>query len=575
VSEVTDQNIKNILLETEQELSQSPENIELWIKKVNALVQLRLFEKAIETLLALSDRLANDAMKSKVLEMAVELSSDHSLYEYGYLCSKRFWELNKKSPKAAFFAGMFACHCSFPLESIARFSSVNPSFYKNSEFFNFYGRAYMQMGEPNLAIEHLSKCLEQEEVSSSALYKLLHAYLYSSDAEEVVVAKYHRLIAEKLSDSSSSCKVKDFCGVNRVGIISGDLYSHSVSFFAMPLFQALTDSDLELFVYSMTKLSKQDAVTKKLKKCANRWVDLESLSSIEAHKLIIDDSIDVLLDLSGSLGPFDPKIFQLRSAPVQISYIGYPHTTGLSEMDYRIVDANTDPEKMTDAYTYESLLRLPDCFLCYEPHIDAPPVSESPRLKKDCEGITFGSFNNFAKINPKVREVWASILNQVENSSLIIKAGPFHEEAFCEKIFLEFEAYGVDRSRLILISWTVSQRDHLKLYDRVDIHLDSFPYNGTTTTCEAAWQGVPTITYEGHSHRARVGFSLMRSIGLESFVGEDVQQYIKIAIEKASNLSELNDLRKSMRERMQASVLMDKHKYGKNIIDLMRQLNPR
>lgn len=317
----------------------------------------------------------------------------------------------------------------------------------------------MQMGEPNLAIEHLSKCLEQDEVSSSALYKLLHAYLYSSDAEEVVVAQYHRLIAKKLSDSSSSYKVKDFCGVNRVGIISGDLYSHSVSFFALPLFQALSDSGLELFVYSMTRLSKQDAVTEKLKRYANRWVDLDSLSSIKTHKLIIDDSIDVLIDLSGSLGPFDPKVFEMRSAPVQISYIGYPHTTGLSEMDYRIVDANTDPEKMTDAYTYESLLRLPDCFLCYEPHVNPPTVSELPALKKHCAGITFGSFNNFAKINFKVREVWASILNQVENSSLIIKAGPFHEEAFCEKIFLEFEAYGVDRSRLILISWTVSQRD--------------------------------------------------------------------------------------------------------------------
>jgi predicted O-linked N-acetylglucosamine transferase (SPINDLY family) len=177
-----------------------------------------------------------------------------------------------------------------------------------------------------------------------------------------------------------------------------------------------------------------------------------------------------------------------------------------------------------------------------------------------------------AKITPKVIITWVAILNKLPAATLLIKAEPLGEDAFRERLLVDFEKHGVDRKRLILIGWTDSQKAHLELFSKIDIHLDTFPYNGTTTTCEAAWQGVPTLTFKGNSHRSRVGYSLMRAIGLESYVGETVEDYVNIAVEKASDFEDLANVRRSLRGEMEKSPLMDKKKYGKHISELVNQL---
>jgi predicted O-linked N-acetylglucosamine transferase (SPINDLY family) len=242
--------------------------------------------------------------------------------------------------------------------------------------------------------------------------------------------------------------------------------------------------------------------------------------------MIKNDSIDILVDLAGHSGDNKLSIFLYKPAPIQVTYLGYPNTTGLSTMDYRITDAWTDPEG-EDRYYTEKLYRLPGGFLCYNPPENIPEIETSPVLKNGY--ITFGSFNNLAKICFDTVKVWSEILKNVPGSKLKLKSKAFNDKNVIDYFCKMFASQGIDTDRIMLKGHSLSTEEHLHEYNSIDIALDTFPYNGTTTTCEALLMGTPVINLLGKRHAGRVGCSILTKVGLKEWIADDIEDYISTA----------------------------------------------
>lgn len=351
----------------------------------------------------------------------------------------------------------------------------------------------------------------------------------------------------------------------RVGYVSPDLRTHSVSYFAEPLLANHDSNHVEVFCYA--EVARPDETTLRFQALADGWRSTVGLTDAEVAARIRADSIDILVDLAGHTGNNRLLAFAERPAPVQVSWLGYPNTTGMTEMDYRLTDAIADPEGAADARHSETLLRLPDGFLCFQaPTLvptESPDVAPVPAIASG--HVTFGSFNNLPKTGPQVVEVWAQVLRDVPGSRLLMKSGQLRDENQCEKFRETFAAFGIAGERIEFMPKIPALSDHLAAYGRVDIALDPFPYNGTTTTCEAAWMGVPTIALRGARHAARVGASILTQLGLTELIAETTESYVEIAASLARDLDRLANLRSDLRPRLQASPLCDAQGFCRNM----------
>jgi predicted O-linked N-acetylglucosamine transferase (SPINDLY family) len=271
--------------------------------------------------------------------------------------------------------------------------------------------------------------------------------------------------------------------------------------------------------------------------------------------LIRRDELDLLVDLAGHTAHHRLLVFARRPAPVQATWIGYPNTTGLDAVDYRLTDAVSDPVGDTERYHAEKLVRLPTTFSVYRPDDDAPPGNALPAAAPGA--VTFGCFNNFAKATPRVLALWARLLRALPDSRLLLKSRGLGDAAVATRIRQTFADAGVAPERIALDGRELSVRAHLELYHGVDVALDPFPYNGTTTTCEALWMGVPVVTLAGRVHAARVGASLLTHTGLADWIADDEDAYLRLATTAAQDLPRLADLRRTLRERMRTSPLCD------------------
>jgi predicted O-linked N-acetylglucosamine transferase (SPINDLY family) len=296
---------------------------------------------------------------------------------------------------------------------------------------------------------------------------------------------------------------------------------------------------------------------------ADCWCDITHLTDKEAASRIFSDRVDLLVDLSGHTAWNRLGVFALRPAPVQLTYIGHPNTTGLSTVDYRIVDELTDPDNPAHSGNTEKLIRLPHVFLTYLP----PPASVHPGEPPHVHSnhITFGSFNALPKITPSVIETWCSLLDTSEGSRLLLKNNNFTDQSVRDSVLDMFTKHNIDPDRIELLPPCRSIAAHLDMYNRVDIALDTFPYNGTTTTCEALWMGVPVIALRGTSHASRVGLSILHEIGLEEFAASNVQDYIKIASDLANNKQRIKSLRRTLRNRLSDSMLGRHTEFTRNL----------
>jgi protein O-GlcNAc transferase len=264
-------------------------------------------------------------------------------------------------------------------------------------------------------------------------------------------------------------------------------------------------------------------------------------------------------------------MFAHKPAPIQVSWLGYPNTTGLQAMDYRFTDRIADPPDRDDAFYSEELVRLKDCFLCYQPHEHSPKVAPLPFVKNDI--ITFGSFNNAAKINQGVIKAWSKILLGVPDSRLVLKTKQLDTEHVVKRITAMFAEEGIASERIELLAMITDKYDHLALYNEIDVALDPFPYNGTTTTCEALWMGVPVVSLSGDRHSGRVGASILHAIGMQDIlVAESIESYIELVVNIAGEKELLIDLRKNLRQQMKSSPLCDAKSFAKKVEDAYQDM---
>jgi len=373
------------------------------------------------------------------------------------------------------------------------------------------------------------------------------------------------LVAHKAWGQRHACsrtphrfKVSERCntGKLRVGYISPDFRTHSVPYFLMPLFENYDRDAFEVICYS--DVYKQDSMTRRLQGQVDGWRNTVGFTDEKVDQRIRSDGIDILVDLAGHTADNRLGVFARRSAPVQITWLGYPDTTGLDEMDYRISDGYADPSGFEE-YCSEQLLRLDKCFLCYGPPQDVPLPGCSPVGENGF--LTFGSFNNLAKINNEVLRLWADVLKMVPGSRLVIKNPGLTDAATRQDYLSRIAAHGIDTARITLKGLSSDTKSHLDEYGNIDIGLDTFPYNGTTTTCEAMWMGVPVLTLAGNVHASRVGSSLLQACNMDHWIAESPQQYIDLAVKYAFNSEDLASERHTLRERMAGSILCDAKRF--------------
>lgn len=339
----------------------------------------------------------------------------------------------------------------------------------------------------------------------------------------------------------------------RIAYVSPDFRQHSVAYFIEPILEHQNKEQFEIHCYSDVR--KEDGITLRLKKHAHQWHHIAGIPDEAVAQQIREDGIDILVDLSGHTSNNRLLVFARRAAPVQVTYLGYPNTTGLGMMDYRLSDGIADPAGETDRFHSENLLRLPNTFLCYRPSSDCPETTL--REYRADRTIMFASFNNYAKVTPKTVALWAEILLAVPESRLIIKSIGLGNQQAQEKLLERFANLGVTPNRLSLHGPDPLFKQHIARYADIDIALDTYPYSGTTTTCEALWMGVPVVTRTGKAHASRVGASLLTAIGLQDLIADSDPAYLEKAIALANDASRLQELRQTLRARMKASPLMD------------------
>lgn len=466
----------------------------------------------------------------------------------------------------------------------------------NAEFYAVYGSAMQSMGRFEAAINAYRKALEMRHPQVAELRENLAAALclQGKFQESIKVSEaVLKLQPENERIYSGLLLTLQYAGQNpeslferhrcwpgnalrplsaprhlqaqrperlRIGYVSSDLRKHSVAYFVEPLLAHHDAARFEITCYFAHKDA--DATTARLRKLAHRWRNVADVDDPQFLRMIADDGIDILVDLNGHTAGSRLTAFARRAAPVQVSFIGYPDTTGVTEMDYRLSDAIADPPGAERLCT-ESLLRLPGCFLCYQAPENAPDVAIAPCEKNGF--VTFGSFNNLAKVSPEVIAVWAQLLREIPDSRLVMKNPSLTDKATRERYQALFADAGISGERLDLLGFIADDGGHLGAYGRMDIALDTFPYNGTTTTCEALWMGVPVVSLRGDRHSARVGASLLTAVGHPEWIADTPGQYLQIAGSLAQDQTRLAQFRSMLREQMRQSRLCSAQDYVKAV----------
>ena len=353
----------------------------------------------------------------------------------------------------------------------------------------------------------------------------------------------------------------------RVGYISPDFRQHAAAYFIAPLLRNFNKKDFAIYCYS---LGKPDAVTKRFRRFPAVWRDLSGLPVHEAARLIHADGLDLLFDLAGHTQNNALPILACRPAPIQMSGIGYMNTTGLQEVDYFLSDAVCLPPQEHAHGFVEEIVRLPHSHLCYAPELlhRLPAPGTVPPAQSN-GFVTFGSFNNFAKVSDETLLLWRAVLEQVPRARLVIKGKIASIPDGRNRVLERFRDFGIDGSRLELRPYSP---DYLEQYRDIDIALDTAPYTGGLTTCEALVMGVPVVSLRGTTHGSRFGASILENAGVSELVAESEMEYVNKAVQIARTPSILAQFHAGLREALLHSRLMDSAGYMREIEQLYRQL---
>lgn len=423
------------------------------------------------------------------------------------------------------------------------------------------------------AIEHLRYLREVAPSYLPAASSLAMTLCYDPDADDSVLREAHVDAGRAYCAAATPIEIRHHAELNlnrrlRIGYVSPDFRSHSVAFFLEPLLAAHDRQAYELFAYA--NVEQPDAVTERFRQLVDHWRPIAALDTKRVCQLISTDRIDILIDLAGHTDSNRLDIFAAGPAPIQGTWLGYPGATGLSTIDFRLVDEITDPIDDNMPTVAERLIRLPDCAWCYRPPIEAP----EPRsiAVPSAAAVVFGCYNNALKLNPSVAQLWAEIVAAVPGSKLKIRSRHLESEEASSVYRAMFTEAGLPPAALEMVGWAPTLREGLAGYSDIDIALDPFPYNGTTTTLEALWMGVPVVTLRGQRHAGRVGASLLSAAGLNDLIAEDRNAYIRIATDLARASERRLTLRKTLREMIQSSPLRDERGFARKVENVYREL---
>ena len=442
---------------------------------------------------------------------------------------------------------------------------------KEGRYLDGLGMVLCQQGRHEEAIiahrEALRLSPENTRYHSNMLLTLQYLPDITPDALLLAHRLWARMHASGTTQAGAFRNTPDPDRRLKIGYVSADFRSHPVAYFFEGLLRSHDEREVETFCYAAAR--QRDETTARLQHTASAWRDISSLNDSAMIEQVRADGIDILVDLAGHTAGNRLAVFATRAAPVQVTYLGYPSTTGLSGMDYRLTDERADPPGAESFYS-ELLMRLPECFLCYRPPSLSPSVAPAPLTRNGF--VTFGSFNNLAKINERVVALWSDLLHAVPESRLLIKNPSLTDTATAARYRAMFEARNVAKDRIELLGLVADEQAHLDTYRRMDIALDTFPYNGTTTTCEALHMGVPVITLEGQKHAGRVGYSLLGNLGLEELIARTPDDYVARAASLARNTPRICELRDLLRDQLQNSVICDADGFARRIEQAYRQM---
>lgn len=410
------------------------------------------------------------------------------------------------------------------------------------------------------ALPQYRKSIELNPDDRDAPSNYLLCHMYIPDIDPKTVFEEHKkwgLSTTKKFPPAFKFKPREAGAKIRVGFLSADLCHHPVAHFIEPIFRGYDRGRFEFVAYGDQR--KSDEFSARFATQVDLWRETASYDDRALAKLVYEDRVDILFELAGHTAYNRLGVFALKPAPLQVGYLGYPGSTGLPTIDFRITDAFADPLGTTEHLHTEKLIRVPECAWCFEPDATAPEVEPLPALKNG--HVTFGCFNNMAKLNPALFQTWSEILLRVPGSHLRLKARTLTDDGVRKELMAYFTGCGIEEDRLDFFGHTRKIVDHLNHYHAVDIALDSFPYHGTTTTCEAMWMGCPVVTRAGKAHVSRVGVSLLNAVGLQEFIAETREDYIEKAVALAGHTDRLAELRAGMRGRLRRSVLMDEKRF--------------
>ena len=343
----------------------------------------------------------------------------------------------------------------------------------------------------------------------------------------------------------------------KIGYVSADFRQHVVGYNLLPLFREHDRERFEIYCYS--NVARPDSMTAQFQSLATVWRDISALGDDDAARLIASDGIDILVDLSLHMSGNRLPVFARKPAPVQATFAGYPGTTGLPTIDYRLTDPYLDPPENPDECYSERTIRLPHSFWCYQPLSPEPKVNPLPALTN--RFITFGCLNNPTKLNPNVLSLWAEVMRQTPLSRLLLMARPGSHR---DRILSFLDACGVGRDRVRFADFQPTDR-YLATYHQIDVGLDTFPYNGHTTSLDSLWMGVPVVTLAGRTVVGRAGFSQLSNLGLPELAASEPEDFVRIAAALAADLPKLANLRTTLRARMEHSPLMDAKSFAGGI----------
>lgn len=390
-------------------------------------------------------------------------------------------------------------------------------------------------------------------------FKLAHAHrLYTlsyhvlRDPKEILKAhmEWDRQFAASEKERFTHNRRGDINKRLRIGYLSPDFKSHSISYFFEPI---LANHDHEKFdIYCYAEVANPDEYTARLQTLSDHWCFTTGMSDIQLARRIHDDQIDILIDLAGHTRDSRILACTYKPAPIQATYLGYFSTTGLATMDYWISDAVLTPQN-TIEQSVETICNLDRCCLAYSPPAEIPDVS----LPQHPDIITFGSFNDLSKVSDEAIELWAAVLNHVPSSRLLLKAKQLHDTSIRKQILEKFSAYGITSDRIELSSRTPSKRDHLALYGNIDIALDTLPRTGGATTMEALWMGVPVVTLAGNRFIERLSTSILTALNRNEWIASTKEEYVAKAVALAHNPAQRADLRQTLRQQVMTSSVYD------------------